>query len=844
MKRITVAFLVSLAVVSVSYGGEQYGYNPALNPVKFLESPKHEPLELVKDGKVNFALAFDQQVETDKDLHPLRKSVRHGVEALQEAIKKCTGLDAPVIDANSAEDAGKYKYLILVGKSVLTDKLGLKPMELPAQGFEVVTFAGGVAIAGYDGSLRPEGYDKHDWIRIRQNGTANGVEDFIERFLGARFYFPGPGVVWPEVKELTIRPVHYSDTPVFKNHSSYVFASKGTHNYGDTRKINDKDEQWPAAWKDYPEDWREFEWRWRIARGSQFDVTHSPMPQRWLELHPDKKEMMFYRDPSGAQYYNPLQHIGNYFDVSNLELADLYVADCKKYYESGDDALFKNWHHPNSVYIPFGQCDTFVSNMDTPTIRELGLIPESRRGVVHDNRGGELSDVYSRFHIAMAEKIKKEMPGKRLAIIPYHNYALPPVNPKYRNFPDNIDLRVCIGDFPIYVTNPEKAEYWKNQLKDWYEVLGNRPVVSMWLYNTYTFPWGKAVVGRHVGEIPKKMGKYFGREGMYFDAGGLEWYYYPSFYCAYRAMWNPDFNVQAAMDESWPLLYGKAAPFLQEFDGILVDRWVKVFAQKGITSDVYKEALPLPLLDKLDDLLKKAEAALEPDSVEMLRFKLYSHPWPDAIKRMRGSIVFKKPMYKVKRLAEGETITVDGRLDEPVWQNANVIPLQDPFGGGDAKKAFTGRAVWNNEGIYLSYVMTGKPLADPKQGMFKNDNVEMFFSPGTDLNNYFQFVVSSVAATWTGTKTLKPVPTVYDQNWKCQGFLSAVETRDDGWSFEIFVPFAGLGEKAPQPYANWFMNIVGNKISEPAEYSAYSLTQGNNHNIELYGYLHFLGKGD
>jgi len=58
-------------------------------------------------------------------------------------------------------------------------------------------------------------------------------------------------------------------------------------------------------------------------------------------------------------------------------------------------------------------------------------------------------------------------------------------------------------------------------------------------------------------------------------------------------------------------------------------------------------------LDKLEELLKKAEAALEPGSPEMLRFKLYSYPWPEAIKRMRGSIVFKKPMYKVKRLEIG-----------------------------------------------------------------------------------------------------------------------------------------------------------------------------------------------
>jgi len=842
MKPFAVALLAWTITLVAASAEEPYGANRALNPVTFHNAPQHEPLKLIEKGKLNFAIAFDHSAETDKKLHTRRRSVRNAAKALQEAIKKCTDLDAPVIDANAEEQAKAYRYLILVGKSPLTDKLGMKPLALPPDGFEVRTFPGGVAIAGHDGSLRPEGYHKLDSSLLQHNGTCHGVHDFIERFLGVRFYFPGPGVVWPKVTDLTLRPVRYTDAPVFHNRMYYTFNTKRKMDFGDTRKVGDakKDEQWPAAWADYPEDWREFRPRWRLGYGSPFSVSHCPPPEKWLAAHPDKKEMMFYRDPSGAQYYEEREHLGNYYDVSNLALADLYVADCKRFYETGWDDPWQGWRPPNSKYIFFGQCDTFVSNMSTPTIRKLGLIPESRRG----SRDGELSDVYARFHIALGEKIKQELPGKRLGIMPYQNYALPPVNPKYRTFPDNVDLQVCIGDFCKYIKNPEKIAFWRDRLTDWYEVLGQRPVGALWLYNTYRFPWGKAVISRHIGDIPRMMGKYLGRGCLFFDGGMLEWYHYPAWYCAYRAMWNPDFDVEAALHEHWPLLYGKAAPYLEEFDKILVDRWIKVFALKGITTDVYKEALPLPLLDKLEDLLKKAEAALEPGSVEMLRFKLYAAPWPEAIKRMRGSILFKKPIYKVKRMEQGESVTVDGKVDEPVWQRATVVPLQDPYGSGQKRDAFTGRMVWNDTGLYVSFAMAGKPLADANRGPFKNDNVEMFFAPGTELNNYFQFMVNAAGAVWTGMRTLKPVPTPYDSHWKCSGFRHAVDVRDDGWSFEMFVPFDALEQKPPGPYANWFLNIVGNKLSKPAEYSAFSLTQGNNHNVELFGYLHFLGRGD
>lgn len=564
---------MALASGSILSAGEPQAANPALNPVRFKPAPKHEPLKLVENGKLNFAIAFDHRVENlqDRSLDK-RRSIRQGVDALQEAFKKCVGQEPPVVDANSPDAAGKYPCLLLVGKSALTDKLGMDPLALPKEGFEVLTFPGGVAIAGYDGSLAPGGYSKLDWNRIRQNGTCHGAYDFIERFLGVRYYFPGPGVVWPKVEDLTVRPVHYLDQPVFNNRFTHVFGAKKEQNFGDTRKIGKQDEQWPSAWGDYPEDWIAFDGRWRIAMGSQFDLTHSPRPHQWLEAHPDKKEIMFYRDPSGAQYCDSRQHVGNYFDVSNLTLADLYVEDCKRYYETGDDKLFKGWHRPNSGSIPFGQCDTKILNMDTPTIRELGLIPESRKG----DFTGELSDIYARFHIALAEKIKRELPGKRLACMAYSNYTLSPVKPENRKFPDNVDVCVCVWDFPSNVTNEDVVAYWQGQLKDWYEIQGGRPVAALWLYNTYTVPWGKAVIARHIGEVPKRMGAYLGREGLIFDIGGLEWHYYPAYYCGFRAMWNPDFDVQAALDEHWPLLYGKAAPYLKEFDGILVDRWVKV----------------------------------------------------------------------------------------------------------------------------------------------------------------------------------------------------------------------------------------------------------------------------
>ena len=66
----------------------------------------------------------------------------------------------------------------------------------------------------------------------------------------------------------------------------------------------------------------------------------------------------------------------------------------------------------------------------------------------------------------------------------------------------------------------------------------------------------------------------------------------------------------------------------------------------------------------------------------------------------------------------------------------------------------------------------------------------------------------------------------------------------DSWSMEFFIPFADMKVKAPRPYDVWGANIVSNKLGEPQEYMSSALTLANNHTLEMFGTIKFLGKGD
>ena len=819
-------FSATLVLSAAFFSSGQNVKNPALNPVRRMEpAPKHDPLVLVADKKPAFAIVYD--FNSEKDVAPFRQSIHNSVKVLQRAFKKCAGLDIPIVDAADTDAQKKYPFLFFVGKSSMTDKLGMKPLELPPEGFEIMTFDKGIAIVGHDGSLRPDTYSPLDDGRYCINGTQHGAYDFIERFMGVRFYYPGLGTIWPEMTELSVQPIHYSDWPEIKNRHQYLLA------YGNVLKsLTAENIEIPQdvdlSFCDY----------WRSSEGTRFLSSHAPVPQAWLNVHPDKTDIMFYKARNGHLYYEPRQNTGNYLDVSNLEVADLFVQDCVKYYETNGKYCgpWGGRFLPNPLYVMFGQADTFMSFMDNDTIEKLKLIPESRK----NSRSGMLSDVYARFYIAMANEMKKTLPGRRLSVLAYHNYLEAPVNPEYRKFPENIDVQACIYGMPMRVKNEATVKTSMAILKDWYEVLGGRPVAGMWLYTAGADIFARSVGGQFVGEVQKTFGKYLGKEYLFLDlnTNKVDWDMYCSWYSAYRSLWNPDFDVKAALHEHWPLLYGKAAPYLEEFNTILVDSW-----DKQSRDPENKSIYSLAVLEHLETLLKEAEKSLAPDSIEMKRYKLFAKRWPAAIAAKRKVLLFEKPVYGIKYLKDSDTVNVDGKITEPCWDSADIMPMNDPMGNElKHKTAVRPKLLWNKDGVYASFVIDAAPLADKNKTLWNNCNVELFLSPGLDLNDYFHFAIDSLEELCSGQRTLKPVDTPYNGNWKCPGLRHAINIDADKWSVEVFIPFNGLDVPVPKVYSCWYANFILNKKTQPEEYLSYSLTLGNNHNVTYYGLVKFLGR--
>ena len=825
------AAALALLPVCAVFSAEKYA-NPALNPVTFHPAPAGKPLTLIRGGSPDFAIVCDLTAEKGGEakknhITRSRRSVTLALEGLQHALNSVCGKKAPVLKPDSPR-LGKYACLIVLGDNPLSRKLGFDPARLTPDEFRVFTFEKGVVIAGFDGSSH-RCYDTLDPARFRINGTAYGVYDFCERFLGMRYYYPNMGIYAPKVRDLVIEPVSYSDKPQLKFHYSYALSAK---NVPGEQQLSD------------------FSPAWRNGTSSRFLCSHTPEPRALARAYPDKIDMLFFRSRAGRLYFNPRAHIGSYYDITNPEFIDFFVDELAAKFYAGDAKVRRAWGSsalPNSEYVPFGQADTYVS--DLVNERSKAYLPESTKLLRH----GSLSDLYAHFNIALANRLKQRFPDKKLATSAYSSRTLPPVL-KY-DWPDNLRLKLCMG-CPVMVRSELFRKAWKSVSSGWRRITG-RPVAG-YSYGVKTYVITRTIEGRYMGEFIRNFGDDLWNEHLFFDAGGHDNRFYCSYYPAYRSMWNSDFNVRAALDEHWDLLYGpEAGKHLKAFYDLLVERWENVlipsitkvsadYAIRGsVTPQELYKAYDRPTIDRLAALLAEARRAVRPGSIEEKRLNYFAEPWKNQFETAKAGHAATVPLYRVRRLDPGETITVDGRADEPAWRRADVCPMRDSCGvDRDYPEKPQCRMLWDVRGIYLFFSALGKPADNPGEIWKYSDALEYFLSPGLRKKVFYQFAFNPNGDLYQGTKDLVDGT---GGLFECAGLQLSSRYDEKGWQAEVFIPFSGMHVPAPRAYDVWFGNAVyaqRRSTTDKNIAASFALTMRDTHNVGLWGQFKFMGRGD
>ena len=271
-QRLFLSSAALLALCATALGGSVLE-NPTINPVTVLSAQSHPSLVLVKDGRCAFRIVEEGQRSES------------AAEALRRGFEK-----AGVQLAADGDSALEFR---LVGDG-----------DFRHEAFTVATSAKGVEVRG---------------------NVLWGVYDFLERFLGARFYYAGDeGEVHPRVTDLTLEPCAYSDKPHMLNRGTYALQNA----------INLEAMAKAFAMPDLSaadlDRWRAAN---RIVDTDPFRIMHEPAPTTWSKAYtnliPNLIETSFFQNAQGRRYHSFTSHAGNYFDVTSFDFVENLIKTYK-----------------------------------------------------------------------------------------------------------------------------------------------------------------------------------------------------------------------------------------------------------------------------------------------------------------------------------------------------------------------------------------------------------------------------------------------------------------------------------------------------------------------------------
>ncbi|MBS3764267.1 MAG: DUF4838 domain-containing protein, partial [Planctomycetes bacterium] len=561
--------LVFLVMLMPATGcvSSRYEPNPALNPVNFEEPSAGEPIVIVKDGKPNATIIVDERhLENKKS----RENI--AVKELVKHIKLATGAELPV---KSSRDALLIGNLVLIGKSSITEKLGIEAQDLPREGFRVSTFderyRRGVAIVG---RLPGEGEP------AAATGTLWGAYDFLERFVGVRWYYPGEdGRIVPESGSITIPPICYSDAPVRGKRTIYG----------------------PVKGMDY----RTAQRRYRAGNSSDIRSTPCHSPGSW-SVHKDHPET-FELGADGKRHHNMPCY-------GNPKTAELYVQDLEKFYAEGDTSVWTHpwpnvdsaWHPPSQKLIPISPPDKGVE-CHCEFCKPLYDSDADRHG--------RASRVVAHHVKLVAQAVKKQWPDKLVWYLPYSNYTTPPPD---LQLPDNVVVGLCLMHGAGNAKEPSCAATHDRWISGWSRITG-RPV-HLWEY--LCWPADDTALPFQYPHVVKEFCQRHRNDvgGTFINGGagppglpGNYWaFQHPTLYCWFRVMWNPDFDVDAALAEYVDLMYGPAEKPMGRILNHLCTRWEETLWSEPPTGhrvsprSIHEETMPREEALKLGRWLSEA----------------------------------------------------------------------------------------------------------------------------------------------------------------------------------------------------------------------------------------------
>ena len=722
-------------------------------------------------------------------------------------LSQSLGADIPIVRSRTPG-----KTALVLGANAWADAAGVTTNGLTRDFFRIRTAPDGSAVyvrgrddpkANAKRALEKGGEKSQRFERA----TVFGVYEFLERFAGVRFYYPGElGTVVPKHARIEVPETDLTEGPAFSVRR-YNMYDGGRWFEGE----NPQELRHPMKTLNW--------WRYRMET-AYMPCCHGQNKfcymDRFAKSHPEYFALL----PDGRRHNSPrITFPGHPGQVCHTSAIWEEIYRDTRSYLTGENASVRG--------IPRGwrdNCQEIEGHRYVDVMPQDGMIkcacPTCQAYYRTQPEICWASALIWSNTVMVANRLKSEGACGTINQMAYSKTRRVPEI----DIPDNVNVMVAERG-PFTADDPAEWNREIDEVKAWYEKLGNRKV-WMWTYvHKYRKLWQPGIIMI----TPRAIARYFRTLSPYIFGAFMENEIDRSFaglineYVFAKVMWNPQVDVEALLDEYARLMFGPAAPEMSAFIARCEDIWIRQLAGKTVeTADGPMSSPPSPeemytkvyspeVIAEFDALFSAAESKVAADSLEGRRLALMKRETLTELRDTIAAFHTKRAAFAAFRVPAGKDEAHRILVDQVVSKNRvrSTAPVK------------TWARTWQEDGKLYVVLDCEEPAMDetvasvraPDDPNVWMDNcVEVFVNPTGDRKTVYQFILNSVGSVgYIAHSRDEDGRHRSNRAWRPAGVQTSATRTPMGWRAEFAIPLTELpGMKSAVPMHFSRDRILGN----------------------------------
>jgi hypothetical protein len=736
-------------------------------------------IELARGGH------FEAEIVIGPDDTP---ASRYAAAELQRYLERIVGAPIPVL-----EHLGSARTSIVVGPGPLARSLGVdaRPLardayvirHVPREERDVIVIAG-----RDDRRWQPTTKSKRgSGLRPFERSTLFGVYDFLERFAGVRFFFGNEaGTVVPRAKALRVPSMQIYEAPDFVMRRVSISRGRLPLDSPQTRGETVRVVHHEVNTLRYE----------TFVIPTTHGLARSGLLERFGASHPEyfalradgQRDLVRARDRPHLCLKNPglrnevLRDVVGYLDGHPASERGVLRGDKAGGYDVG-------------AFAP-----GYVSLMPMDGLAKKTFCrDELCRAWANDE--GDYSDYVWDFVNFIARRLKAYGVRGNVTNIAYAGYRRVP------DFPveDNVVVQLAL-------VGPWK-EARAGQREDdaliarWDAKIGGRGEVLLWNYMNSVkerAPDGTPALA------PRHIASYYRRNAAHLSGAYLQsdthyrLFNYLNYYVFHRVAWDVETDVEALLRDHHEKMFGPAAAPM----GAFFDRLEELWAKRGILryqanakprvitptlSETWGDVYDEDELARLEALFDEAQALTRETPEHGARVDYLRRNFLGEIQRGRRAYYARQRKLEDLSLesthVDRGSISLDGRLDEPVWTRSQPVHLMVGPNGADPEVSTTVRTAWTPTHLLLAFESEEPDLRGMRKHAAKN-RVGLIVADPTDLDGgESRQIWIDVRGQVTDHRAGGEASSA--RSWRSGGRGAAFQ-HTTGWTAELEIPLKSL----------------------------------------------------